>query len=42
MKMREVASKQLGFSRVFENLGSREALGSMYYNRLICNMSDMS
>jgi hypothetical protein len=34
--------KQFSFSRVLEILGSREALGSMYYNRLICDVSDMS
>jgi hypothetical protein len=42
MKMRGMVPKQFSFSRVLEILGSREALGSMYYNRLICDVSDMS
>jgi hypothetical protein len=34
MKMRVSVPKQYGFSRVFENTGSREALGSMHCSML--------
>jgi hypothetical protein len=34
MELRDFVSKQSSFSRVFENVDSREALGSMHCSKL--------